>query len=129
VNPGNKIFIEIDSFEGIQIKECVELSRFVEQNLDRDVEDFELQVSSPGLDQPFKITKQYQKYMDKEVEVLLKNGQKLLGKLINANDEQIVIQKTEKIKDEKTKKKVIVFNDLAFKYSEIKETKVVISFK
>lgn len=129
VKPTNKIFVEVDSLAGLQIKDCVQISRFVEQNLDRDVEDFELQVSSPGLDEPFKILKQYHKYIDKDVEVLLKNGEKNSGKLLNANSEEISLEITKKVKDEKTKKKKTVTEQVVFKMNEIKETKVLISFK
>jgi ribosome maturation factor RimP len=129
IKPTNKIFIEVDSLVGLQIKDCIQISRHVEQNLDREIEDFELQVSSPGLDEPFKILKQYQKYIDKELDVLLKNGQKHTGKLLSANNEEISFEIIKIVKDEKTKKKKTLVEKVTFSMNEIKETKVLISFK
>ena len=79
VSPLNKISVVIDNNKGISVSDCVELSRFVESNLNRDEEDFELEVSSPGLDQPFKVLKQYQKYIGKLVETVTKEGKKITG--------------------------------------------------
>ncbi len=129
VKPTNKIFIEVDSLNGLQIKDCIQISRFIEQNLDREVEDFELQVSSPGLDEPFKILKQYEKYIGKELEVLLKSGEKNSGKLLTVSSQEVSLEVTKKVKDEKTKKKKTVIQQLVFSMDEIKETKVLISFK
>ena len=77
VKPGNKIIVSIDSFTGIAIDDCVAISRSIEANFDRDIEDYELEVSSAGLTQPFKVFQQYQKNIGKNVEILFKNGQKL----------------------------------------------------
>ena len=129
VKPTNKIFIEVDSLNGLQIKDCIQISRYVEQNLDREVEDFELEVSSPGLDEPFKILKQYEKYIGKDLEVLLKNGEKNAGKLLSVNSQEVSLEVTKKVKDEKTKKKKTIIQQLVFSMNEIKETKVLISFK
>jgi ribosome maturation factor RimP len=130
ISATNKITVEIDSDSGISIQDCVEVSRFVEQNLDREEEDFELQVSSPGLSQAFKIFRQYNKNIGKNVEVLLKNGEKLEGALLSAKeDEGIVLEIEERIKDEKTKKKKTIRKVHSLDFEQIKETKIVISFK
>jgi ribosome maturation factor RimP len=129
ISPGNKIQIEVDHDKGISIKECVGISRHVEHNLDREKEDFELQVSSPGLDKPLKILRQYKKNVGRNVEVILLSGEKKEGKLLGASDEDITIEAEEKVKDEKTKKRKTIKKVQKFNFQEIKETKVVISFK
>lgn len=121
VNPRNQIKVFIDNQKGIGISQCVEVSRHIEGNLDREVEDFELEVSSAGLDQPFKVIQQYKKYLGKKVKVLTKDGNKLTGTLLNADNEGFEIE-TEAKKKEEPKK-------VNFKYDDVKETKVVISFK
>lgn len=76
VSSTNMIRVTIDNLNGISIQECVGMSRWIESQLELETENFELEVSSPGLDQPFKVLQQYQKYMGKAVEVKLADGQK-----------------------------------------------------
>jgi ribosome maturation factor RimP len=77
--PDNRISVEIDSFDGVEIDFCAKLSRHIESQFDREVEDYELEVSSAGLTEPFKVLKQYEKNINNEVEVLTKTGQKMTG--------------------------------------------------
>ena len=70
ISPDNKIVVEIDHADGVWIEDCVQLSRFLEDNLNRDEEDYELEVGSAGLGQPFKVEQQYINFVGKEVEVL-----------------------------------------------------------
>lgn len=128
VKPGNKINILIDNAKGVSIADCVAMSRHVEFSLDREQDDFELQVSSPGLDQPFKVLKQYQKYVGKQVEVLTKENKKLAGKLLSANEEGIELEVKTKEKVEGKKAKQNIINNFHLTFNQIKETKVVISF-
>lgn len=128
VSPSNKITIEIDKPEGILISDCLEISREVEQNLDRNKEDFELMVSSPGIDQPFKILKQYQKYIGKKVSTKTHNNKKITGILEDANQTQIIISETVKEKIPGKNKKVTVKKEHIIPFNEIKETKLVIKF-
>ena len=79
INSENKIVVEIDHTDGVWIEDCVELSRFIEDRLDRDAEDFELEVGSAGLGQPFKVVQQYMNHIGKEVEVLDADGKKYKG--------------------------------------------------
>jgi ribosome maturation factor RimP len=129
VNTGNKIIVEIDNDKGISIEDCVKVSRFLEDNLDREKEDFELQVSSPGLNKPFKILRQYIKNIGRNVEVVMSNGEKLEGKLLSANEEAVVLELEKKVKDEKTKKKKTIKEAVKIDFDQIKETKIIISFK
>ncbi len=125
----NRISVEIDAFEGVEIDFCAELSRHVESTLDREVEDFELQVGSAGLTEPFKVVKQYEKNIGNEVEVLTKGGKKLSGILTEVNEESFVLQIETTEKPEGSKRKITVQQDITFNYSDIKYTKYIIRFK
>jgi ribosome maturation factor RimP len=129
INPGNIISIEIDNINGVNIDDCVELSRYIESKLDRDEEDFELTVGSVGLTAPFKMLKQYQKNIGNEVEVLTRKGEKLFGVLKSADEDQFTITISKKVRLEGAKRKTEVSEDLQFKYKEIKHTKYLIRFK
>ena len=128
VSASNVIHIMVDSDSGISINQIVEISRFVESNLDREVEDFELSVFSAGLSEPFRLVRQYKKNVSTEIEVLLANGQKLNGILIEANDQGIELEVATKEKTEGSKKKELVKKVFPFSYSEIKEAKKIIKF-
>jgi ribosome maturation factor RimP len=128
VSPMNKIRVTIDNFKGISIQECVEVSRFIEEQLDRETEDYELEVSSPGLDQPFKVLQQYKKYTGREVEVKFADGQKAEGKLIAASEKEIEIEQTQKEKVDGKKGKQLVTKNISIPFEQIKETKIIIKF-
>ena len=129
VSPDDKIVVEIDHAEGVWIEDCVELSRFIESNLDREKEDYELEVGSAGIGQPFKVLQQYYIHIGCEVEVLTKNGEKFVGILKDADEEKFVITIEKKARLEGAKRPTLVEEDLIFAYSEIKYTKYLISFK
>ncbi len=129
VRPGNIIVVEVDSKEGVSIDDCIALSKHIESKLDRDAEDFELEVGSAGITSPFRIPKQYEKNIGNEIEVLTKGGQKLSGILKSCDDTSFVITITKKIKPEGAKKKIDVEEDLSFTYDEVKYTKYLIRFK
>lgn len=128
VKSGNKITILLDNDKGISISECVDMSRHVEFSLDREQDDFELNVMSPGLTEPFKTIRQYKKYIDKQVDVVTKEHQKLTGKLLSVNNEGIVLETQTKEKKEGKKSKQLIINNIPLTFNQIKETKVVISF-
>lgn len=130
INNGNQIFLELDVEEGsIAIDDCISVSRNIEHNLDREVEDFSLEVSSAGIDQPFRVLKQYVKNIGREVKVqTFEHGRKFEGLLKAANEDQIVLEVKEKKRLEGRKKKVWVTEEIPLKYNEIKETKLIISF-
>ena len=123
VRPGNLIVIEIDRDNGINIDDCIALSRFVESQLDREVEDFELEVGSASITQPFKILRQYQKNIGNSVEVLTKEGQKLYGILKDANETGIILTVEKQVKPEGAKRKVTIEEDMSFAYDGLKYTK------
>ncbi len=128
VSSSNVIHIMVDSDSGISINQIVEISRYVEGNLDREVEDFELSVFSAGLSEPFRLPRQYQKNIGTEIDVLLTNGQKFVGTLKIADDQAIDLEVTTKEKIEGSKKKELVTKVHHFDYSEIKEAKKILKF-
>ena len=125
----NVIVVELDSAKGISIDDCASLSRKIEASLNRDEEDFELEVGSAGTTSPFKILRQYQKNIGNEVEVLSKDGRKLFGILKEANEASFTLTITKKVKPEGAKRKIDVEEDLVFAYDEVKYTKYQIRFK
>ena len=129
IRPGNVIVVEIDNDEAVSIDDCVELSRYIEEHLDRDAEDFELEVGSAGITSPFKVLRQYQKNVGNEVEVWLAEGGKLTGVLKSADETGIVLTVQKQVKPEGAKRKITVEEDLACPYNEIKSTKYLIRFK
>lgn len=130
ISASNSIRVEIDSaFGNVAIEDCISVSRNIEHNLDREEQDFELQVSSPGLDKPFRVVQQYKKNVGREVKLTPVNGVKLEGVLKSADDNGVVIETTRKERLEGKKKKVTVVEEHPFNYDEIKETKIVITFK
>ena len=129
VSPDDKIVVEIDHAEGVWIDDCVELSRIIESKLDREEEDYELEVGSAGIGQPFKVLKQYLIHIGKEVEVLTRDGKKLEGVLKDANEENITLTVLKKVKPEGAKRPKLVEEDITYTYNDIKYTKYLISFK
>ncbi len=129
VSQDDKIIVEIDHADGVWIEDCVELSRFIESRLNRDEEDYELEVGSAGLGQPFKVPRQYQVHIGDEVEVLSAAGQKLVGTLVDADDEKFTVSVQKKVKKEGAKRPVLEDEEITFAYNEIKYTKYLISFK
>ncbi len=125
---GNTITVEIDNDNGVNIDDCVELSRYLESKLDRDTEDFELTVTSAGLTSPFKTHRQYKKYEGKEVEVLTKKGEKLKGTLKSSNDNDFTIEVSKMAKAEGAKRKTEIKEEQTYNYDEIKHSKYLIRF-
>lgn len=128
VSPMNVIHVMVDSDKAITINQIVEISRHVENGLDREVEDFELSVFSAGLTEPFKLVRQYKKNVGNEITLLLADGQKLTGLLKAANDELVQLEVTSKEKVEGSKKKELVTRIHSFQYPDIKEAKRIIKF-
>ena len=114
VKPGNAIMVHVDKPEGISIDECVKISRYLNENLDRDVEDYSLEVSSPGLSGAFKVKQQYEKNLGRDIEVLYTDGIKVKGKLKKVSDEGIILN--------------VQGDDEEIRFEEIKTAKAIISF-
>jgi ribosome maturation factor RimP len=128
VSSNNTISVMIDSFAGVPITKCIELSRAIDGQLDREVEDFELSVSSAGIGQTFQVVQQYHKNVGKDVEVLTTEGNKVIGKLLVVGENEIEIEVDELVKVEGKKKKQLITNTLSVNFDQIKSTKDIITF-
>ena len=128
VSSDNTISVMIDSFAGVPIITCIELSRAIEGQLDREVEDFELSVSSAGIGQTFQVVQQYHKNVGKDVEVLAMDGNKFIGKLLVVRENEIEVEVEELVKVEGKKKKQLITKTLTFSFEQIKSTKDIITF-
>lgn len=128
VKAGNKITVLLDNDKGVSIGDCVAMSRYIESQLDRDAEDFELNVMSPGLTEPFKILRQYQKNIGKQVDVVTTENTRLSGKLLSADESGITLETKAKEKVENKKGKQLIINNISLTFNQIKKTTVVISF-
>ena len=129
VSPDDKIVVEIDHADGVWIEDCVELSKFIESRLDREEEDYELEVGSAGLGQPFKVPQQYINFIGRDVEVLDADGKKTRGVLKSVEGEDFVVTVREKVKVEGKKRPVMMDIDHQFQMNKVKYTKYLISFK
>ena len=92
ITPDNRIYVDIDGDNGVTIDDCIELSRAIESQLDRDEEDFALDVSSAGADQPLKLTRQLVKNIGREVEAVTFDGQKTVGELTAADEANVTLR-------------------------------------
>ena len=129
ITQDNRVMVEIDSFEGVSIGFCAELSKHIESQIDREIEDYELEVGSSGLTEPFKVLKQYEKNLGNEVETLTKEGKKISGVLVEVHENEFVLEIEKSEKPEGAKRKIIVTEQLTFPYEDIKTTKYIIRFK
>ena len=128
VRPVNKIAVFVDSFKGVTLEECIGISRYLESKLDRSVEDFELEVSSPGLDKPLKLPVQFEKNKGRMLDVGMFDGIKVTGKLLEMKSGVISLETETRVKDSTGKKKLQVHTQ-EIKLEEIKSAKIVISLK
>ena len=126
IRPGNNIKIFVDADHGISIDKLAQYNRSLYRQIEESGlfpnNDFSLEISSPGLDEPLRLSRQYLKNIGRYVEVLLKNGIKKEGKLISATDKEIVIEEE---KGNKKKKEVILHS---LSYDDIKTTKIQIKW-
>ena len=129
ISPDDRIVVEIDHADGVWIEDCVELRRFIEDHLSRDEEDYELEVGSAGLGQPFKVAQQYHCFVGKDVEVLDADGKKYKGvlKAVEGNDFTVTVQEKQKV--EGKKRPQLVETDYTFQMDKVKYTKYLINFK
>ena len=129
VTTDNRILVEIDHADGVWIEDCVALSRFIEERLSRDEEDYELEVGSAGLGQPFKVPRQYEIFVGEEVEVMEASGKKVRGVLKSVEGANFVVVATERVKVEGKKRPQMQEVEHAYNMNEVKYTKYLISFK
>lgn len=128
-SPMNEVELLIDSDTAVSIEQCINLTRKIEAEFDRDVEDFQLTVASSGIGEELQNIRQYRKLIGSSVEVLLKSGIKILAKLDAADESGITISYTEKQAVEGKKRKVEVNVSNTYSFDEIKYTKEYLDFK
>ncbi len=129
ISSSNNIKVEIDHFDGVSLDFCTELVREIESKLDRDEEDYELEVSSAGLTSAFKTIKQYEKNIGNEVEVITKDGKKFEGVLLSLDENKITLQQEFMKKLEGEKRKKLITENIDIEFKNIKTTKYIIRFK
>ena len=131
MTPDDRIVIEIDHADGVWIEDCADLSRFLQEKLGEELGDYELEVGSAGIGQPFKVVQQYRNHVGKEVEVLQQNGQKVQGVLKEVSEDgaQFVVTVKEKQQVEGKKRPQLVEVDKNFAVGEVKYCKYLLNFK
>ncbi len=129
VSPANEIVVTVDSDTQVGIDRCVELSRSIEGALDREQEDFELTVMSAGIGQPLKMLRQYRKLIGRPVEVILKDGGKIVGNLTDASETSIAVEYEERVAVEGKKRKQLVTTRRELSLDEVKSTCEYLDFK
>jgi len=125
--PNNKLIIHVDGDEGINIQDCAAISRHVGFHLEEEntiEKAYNLEVSSPGVGEPLRLKRQYDKNVGREVGIKLSNGEVKEGKLLSVTDQGILIEA--KVKDKGKKVQLV---ETSINFSDITETKVLISFK
>ena len=125
----DRIVIEIDHADGVWIEDCAELSRFLQEKLGDELGEYDLEVGSAGLGQPFKVEQQYRNHIGDEVEVLCQDGVKLKGilKAVDGRDFTVTTQETQHV--EGKKRPVIADVDKTFSMDAVKSVKYLLAFK
>lgn len=129
VAPGNNIRILIDGDQGVNLDDCVALSRLVEGSYDREVEDFSLDVLTHGVTESLVVPRQYIKNVGRDIKVKTIADESIEGLLKEANDSRIVVYFTYKERVEGKKKKIVVEKNLEIPYDQIKSGIIKVSFK
>ena len=125
----DRIVIEIDQADGVWIEDCADLSRFLQERLGDELGDFELEVGSAGLGQPFKVAQQYVNHVGDNVEVIDAEGKKVTGVLKSVDGNHFVLTTQEKQIPEGKKRPVKVDVDKTYAMDEVKSTKYLLAFK
>ena len=125
----DRIVIEIDHADGVWIDDCAELSRFLQERLGEELGDYELEVGSAGLGQPFKVAQQYVNHVGDTIEVLTLDGKKMQGVLKAVDGDSFTVTVQEKQKQEGKKRPVLVDVDKTFLMDGVKYAKYLLAFK
>ena len=129
ISADDSIVVVIDHAEGVWIEDCADLSRFIESRLDREEEDFELEVGSAGLGQPFRVRRQYEIHVGKSVETQTRDGHKYQGTLTAVDDEGFTMEVETRVKPEGAKRPRKELVAMHFTFEEVAYTKYVIKIK
>ena len=125
----DRIVIEIDHADGVWIEDCAELSRFLQEKLGDELGDYELEVGSAGLGQPFKVEQQYKNHIGDELEVVQADGIKVKGILKAVDGRQFTLTVQEKQLPEGKKRPVLVGVDRQYSMDDVKSAKYLLAFK
>ena len=125
----DRIVIEIDHADGVWIEDCADLSRFLQEKLGEEQGEYELEVGSAGLGQPFKVAQQYQNHIGDMVEVLEQDGKKVQGILKAVDGQNFTVTVQEKQKQEGKKRPVLVDVDKTYQMNGVKYAKYLLAFK
>lgn len=126
VSADDRVVVVIDHAEGVWIEDCADLSRFIESHLNRDDEDYELEVGSAGLGQPFRVHRQYEIHVGKPVESQTLDGHKYHGTLLSVDEEGFEIGVMQKVKEEGKKRPEMKEVPVRLTFSEVAFTKYLI---
>jgi ribosome maturation factor RimP len=124
----NKIYVEVDGDNGVPLNECIRISRAIENDLDREEEDFSLEVTTPDIANPLKVNRQYKKNINRVLEIKLKDNTKVAGLLKAVNDDSIELEWKAREPKPVGKGKVTVVKNATILFSNILEAKVKIIF-
>ena len=126
--PENKIYVEIDGDKGVSLNECIRVSRGVEHNLDREEEDFSLDVLSAGVSRPLSLPRQYKKNLGRNLQVKTTQGQTIEGKITQTTDAEVTLEWKAREPKPVGKGKVTVQKQAVLPYTDIVEAKVMVTF-
>lgn len=124
ISGDNQIMVEIDSETSVDLDFCVELTRYIEQHFDRDVEDYSLEIGSYSITKPFVDRRQYRKNIGRKVEVLTEESRKIRGTLVAVDNDGFTLEIEEKKLVEGQKRKKLVKKEITLLYSSVKQTKL-----
>ncbi|MGH1385896.1 ribosome assembly cofactor RimP [Kordia sp.] len=128
IKAGNKIVVVIDGDNGVTLSDCMKVSRHIEHNLDREEEDFSLEVFSSGISEGITHIRQYKKNVGRKLEVIIEDSSKVEGTLVTADDEKIKLQWKAREPKPIGKGKVTVQKELEIPYKDIVKAKVMVTF-
>ena len=129
VTADGRIMVVIDHAEGVWIEDCAALSRFIEERFNREEDDYELEVGSAGLGQPFRVRRQWEIHVGRTVETQLKDGHKHQGTLLEVGDETFALEVETKVKPEGAKRPRKELVRMELRYEDVVYTKYVIKIK
>ena len=129
VEPDDRIVVVIDHKDGVWIDDCADLSRYIESRLNRDDEDYELEVGSAGLGQPFKVAQQWENHVGKMVETFARDGHKYQGILTEVTADDFVLSCSEKVREEGRKRPVLKDVERRFRYEDVTITRYLLEIK
>jgi len=125
VKPSGKIVVFVDNFGGITLDDCVSITQLIESKIDRNQEDYELEVSSPGLDNPLKLPVQYKKNAGRFLRVITLDGSTMEGRIKEADDDKFILE-TVGMKKKERKKEENPAQFVEISYKEVKTAKLLI---